>query len=259
MDQQRLTPEGKPLRRLRIEKREAEARDSGWSGLWPPEKPCIESAADCERYLTRLESGEHRAGFLGAVGNGLVAFFENLETEHFRRFAAVLFEIAQDPTASHRTRLRAVQAAIRPLRRAVGILPRLGGAGDNSLQARLESLLAAFCEALSADDFAALGAVLVELTGPAAKTASDKVRACAGALTLVTEAMQMLLDLKSAARSRPLPGPDLDDPETQRRMDEVDRELAEMDAQFQADFDEERRTGKPVRRDWRGQWIDGPN
>lgn len=259
MDQQRPKDEGQPLRRLRVERREAQARGNGWSGPWPPEKACIESAADCEHYLTRLESGEHRAGFLGAVGNGLVAFFQNLQPEHFRRFAAVLFNIAQDPTASHRTRLRAVQAAIRPLHRAMRVLPRLKDAGDQSLQTHLQTLLAAFCQELSADDFAALGTIMIELTGPAAKTASDKVRACTAALTLVTEALEMLVDLRSVARTLPPPGPDPNDPEVQRRREAIERELDEMEARILAEIEEERRTGKPVRHDWRGERIDGPN
>jgi hypothetical protein len=64
-------------------------------------------------YLTWLEAGEQRAGFLAALGSNLVAYFEHLRPEHFQRFAAVLLHAAENPKASHRTRLRAVQAAIR--------------------------------------------------------------------------------------------------------------------------------------------------
>lgn len=243
---------GKPLRRLRLERREAEARRNGWIGPWPPDKPSIDSAADCERYLCRLEAGEQRAGFLTALGSNLVAFFEHLEPEHFQRFAGPLLDVAQDPRASHRTRLRAVQAAIRPLRRAVTILPKLEKAGDDSLQAHLEALLMAFCRELSADDFGRLAALLADLAGPAAKTASDKVRACEAALTAVAEAMGMLSDL-TAMQRRWQPDFDLNDPEVRRGMEAAARRMAEIEAEAEAEAEEARRTGKPA---WRRRRID---
>lgn len=208
---------GKPLRRLRIERREAEARGNGWQGAWPPEKPKIDSAADCEHYLCRLEGGEQRAGFLAAIGTNLVAFFEHLKPEHFERFADVLLDVAENPNASHRSRLRAVQATIRPLRRAVALLPKLEPAGDGSLQKHLESLLGGFLRKLSAEDFGRLGRVLVELTGPAAKTTSDKVRACEAALTTVTEAMAMLAEVTKIERDLTVDPPQ-PDPELLKRV-----------------------------------------
>jgi len=226
-----------PLRRLRLERREAEARGDGWLGPWPPDKPQIESAPDCERYLTRLEGGEQWAGFLAALALNLVAFFEHLQPEHFRRFAAVLLDVAENPQASHRSRLRAVQAAIRPLRRAVTMLPKLEKAGDGSLQAHLESLLMAFVQKLSADDFGRLAALLVDLAGPAAKTASDKVRACEAALTTVTDAMAMLTELQ-ALQERRTPDDDVNDPETRRRAEEAESELRQMEAEIQAGIEE---------------------
>lgn len=252
MYQQKPDDNGKPLRRLRIERREAEARGRGWTGSWPPEKPHIESAADCEHYLARLEEGELRAGFLAAVGSKLVAFFRELKPEHFRRFAAVLLEIAEDSGVAHRSRLRAVEAAIRPLRRAVTILPKLQKAGDGALQTHLESLLMAFCEALSAEHFGGLARVLVELTGPAARTTTDRLRAIEAALTAVTNAMAMLSELQVMQQQCPA---EID--ENHPAVQEAERELREIEAEVAAELEEVRRTGKPVRRDWRGQRIDG--
>ena len=176
----------------------------------------------------------------------MVAFFEHLTPEHFERFAEVLLDVAENPRASHRSRLRAVQAAIRPVRRAVAILPKLQKAGDGSLQTHLESLLMAFCQRLSAEHFGRLAGVLVELTGPAAKTTSDRVRACEAALTVVTDAMGMLSELK-AMEARRAPSVDMNDPERRRRLERAARELAEMKARTQAELEQERRGGKRVR------------
>ena len=46
-------------------------------------------------------------------------------------------------------------------------------------------------------------------------------------------------------------------PELQRKLEEARLEIAEMIAEIDADDEEERRTGKPVRRDWQGRRIDG--
>ena len=241
----------KPLRRIRVEKRETTARRNGFFGEWPPTKPRIESAADCAHYLARAEAGEHRAGFLAALGSNLVAFFQDLQPEHFRRFAVLLLDVAENPTASHRSRLRAVQAAIRPLHRAVAILPKLGKADDGALRRHLEGLLMAFCEELSADDFGRLAALLIELTGPKAKTPSDRVRACEAALTIVTDGMAMLAKLGAMAR-RWRNDDVRDNPEVQAAM----ARLRAVKAEVEADREEERRTGKPVRRDSWGRRID---
>ena len=246
MNRQEREHDPKSLRQRRIARREAIARSNGWSGPWPPDKPCIESAADCQNYLSRLEAGEQRAGFLTALGKNLVAFFEHLQPEHFRRFAAVLLKVAENPQASHRTRLRAVQAAIRPLQRTVMLLPRLEKAGERSLQAHLESLLLAFCRELSTDGFGRLARVLMDLSGPAAKEVSDKVRACEAALTTVTQAMGMLAALTTMQQHR---AEDMNDPEMRGRwMEEADRELAEMEAEIQAGIEEGRRAEKPISR-----------
>jgi hypothetical protein len=48
----------------------------------------------------------------------------------------------------------------------------------------------------------------------------------------------------------------LTDAEVRRRMEEAERELAKMEAEIPAAVEEERRTGQPVRADWRGKGID---
>lgn len=75
------------------------------------------------------------------------------------------------------------------------------------------------------------------------------------ALTAVTDATAMLSELRKMQEQRK-PEIDENDPEMRREMERANRELAEMDAQYEADREYERRTGKPVRRDWRGQRID---
>jgi hypothetical protein len=168
-----------------------------------------------------------------------VAFFEHLKPEHFQRFARVLLDVAQNPKASHRSRLRAVQAAIRPLRQAVTILPKLEKAGEPSLQAHLESLLIAFCRELSPDGFARLAAVLVELAGPAAKTTSDKLWACEVALTAVTDAMGMLSELRAMRRPQ-APFWDMDDRKMRELKEQSAREIAEIRAETKARMEKDR-------------------
>ena len=220
-------------RQSRLDHREAQARVRGWKGTWPPERPEIDSPADVERYLARLEHGEARAGFLTALGDNLVVFFERLQPEDFERLAAVLLAVAEDRNAAHRSRLRAVQAAIAPLRRALTILPKLERADDDSLQGKLEELLLSFCRALGAESFNRLADVLVELTGPAAKTSSDKMRAAEAALKTVTDAMAMLTELRALQRRSRKP---VDCP---IKAAQAAKELEEIMAEFSEDVDAE--------------------
>ena len=239
-------------RQIAFEQREAEARARGWVGTWPPEKPHIESPADCEHYLTRLEDGEERAGFLAALSTSLVKFFEELQSDHFRRFGAILLQVAENPKATSRTRLRAVQAAIRPMRQAIAILPKLSRASDGSRQGHLIALLSAFFDELGHDRLQRLARVLVNLAERDAKSLSDRVRTVEAALKIVTDTMEMLVEV----RKMYVPGPDMNDPELQRKLEEARREMAEMIAEIDADDEEERRTGKPIRRDWQGRQVD---
>jgi hypothetical protein len=244
MNRQRSEHDPKPLRRLRLERREAQARRNGYTGAWPPVRACVRSAADAEHLIARLESGEARATFLTAIGTRLVAFFEGLTPEHFRRLAITLLDIAQSPKTAHRSRVRAVRAIIKPLGQAITLLLRLEKAGQPSLQGHLESLLMAFIQELSTDDFAGLAALLVDLNGSAAKTTGDKLRGGEAVLATVTEAMRMLAELR-AMQERRTPDNDVNDPEMRRRREEADAELAEMEsdisqAEIQAGAEDER-------------------
>ena len=48
----------------------------------------------------------------------------------------------------------------------------------------------------------------------------------------------------------------MNDPELQRESEQAQREMDEMIAEIDAEIEEERRRGKPVRRDWQGRRID---
>jgi hypothetical protein len=57
-------------------------------------------------------------------------------------------------------------------------------------------------------------------------------------------------------QARWTPKLDNNDPERRRRIEEAQREVAEMEAKIRARLEEERRTGEPVRRDRPAQRID---
>jgi hypothetical protein len=251
MNQQRIKPSGSPLRVVgAAERSEKLARQNGWVGRWPPKRTHIASAGDCETHLARLELGEARAGIVRALGIALVAFFDKLQPQDFQRFAKALLQVARDGSASDRTRLRATEAAIRPLHDALPILLRLKQCGDSSLQAHLERCLAAFCEEISAEGFGQLGEILVELAETGART-SNKVRAVAAALRLLTSGLGMLLNLQRLAKNRPLRAPERDRPEI---SDKVTAELAEMDKRLLAQI-AEKAAAKAAGRDSAGNAI----
>lgn len=213
-----------------LERREREARERGWVGPWPPQKPRIEEPADCESYLGRLESGEHRAGFLGTLATKLVDFYEGLDEEHFRRFARTLLDVARDPKAAHRSRLQAVQAAIKPAKRALLLLTRLEETGPRSLQAKLQRLLVAFFEEFG-DELAGLAGELADLAGPGARAPSNRVRATRMAVGLTLDTLEMLEQIQRL-RPRQRPNPTPVDPEASAR---AQRRLAEMRAKIDAE------------------------
>ncbi|MBN2447725.1 MAG: hypothetical protein JXO22_13410, partial [Phycisphaerae bacterium] len=147
---------------------------------------------------------------------------------------AVLLDVAENQNAWHRSRLRAAQAASRLLRLGLTVLPKLGKVGASVPRAHLEALLAAFCRRLSGDGFRRLAKALADLTGPAAKTTGDKLRTVKAVLATVTDTARILPEL-DAMRARCEAELDENSPETLRVIEQVRREIAEIDAQIVAD------------------------
>jgi hypothetical protein len=174
------------LRVQRLKRREAEARQRGYAGEWPPPRVRLTCAADVEDCLARLEAGELRAGFISGLTFALVRLFPQLGPEHFRRFGRLLAVIAENRQAAHRSRLQAVQAGPRMLRQGARLLAKFKRRGGSyEAHDRLTELLAAFSHEV-ARDAARLFAVLEELLGSEARTVSDQIRAArAGARLLV--------------------------------------------------------------------------
>lgn len=226
-----LSTELVPQLDLALSRREATARSCGYTGVFPPERPRFDDAEDVKRVSAEILAGVHRAGFIAGVGRNLIAFFEELEPETFAQFARMVLDIAENPKSSHRTRLRAIQAAFRPLRKAIKMLPKLRGAGDSPLRAHLELLLASFCSELTPERFRRLAQVFKLLGGSAARTPSDRVRTAQAALDLVYEALEMLDELEPLRKEferRLAHWNETYSAQARVRRAEIRREMAEM-------------------------------
>ncbi len=205
-----------------------------------------------DTYLARLEAGEQRVGFLTALARHLVTYYETLEPGHYARFAAVVIEVAENPDAFHRSRLRAVQAVPRVFQGATKLLARLASDGDDGRWNHLEQLLSAFCQQLPPESIARLAGVLRELAGPAAKSTSDVLRAIQASLKGAREALAMQAELQALQRHYQ-PAYDANDPQMRLRMEAAERELAQIDREIEAELEEEKRLDGAVRLDGRGQ------
>ncbi len=145
---------------------EALARRNGFSGEWPPRRVIITSVEDFAAACEVLQAGDSRAGLVKAVGCALIGIFGALRPADFRGFARSLLAIAHDRKNAPRTRLRAVEAAVRPLLDAVRLVDQLRqtdhGAGS-MMSAHLKSLIVAFFDELGPSGYARFRDVLLEL------------------------------------------------------------------------------------------------
>ena len=135
---------------------------------WPADwaGPC-KTPEGVRSAMDELESGNHAARFAGAVGRGLSKFFEELTPADYARAGRLLLEVVTTPANGTRSRIRAVQAALRPLQKAIAIFPELVKAQRIGMVVRLRTMLQAFVEAIGEDGF---GRMARELAGIANDT-----------------------------------------------------------------------------------------
>lgn len=186
-----------PLRKLRLRRREEQARRHGYEGTWPPERAKINSPEDCRHYLDRVASGEERAGFLTSLSRCLMAYFNKLTTDDFERMGRIFLSVAENPKATVRTRIRAVESAIRACQRTLITMVRLRELDDSELLDKLVTLHGGFLRALGGEDgFERLAHVLAGLASEAAGGDLSKLRACEAMLRSLHGGFDMLNQLR---------------------------------------------------------------
>jgi hypothetical protein len=145
--------------------------------------------------LRKLEAHDHRAGLVRVTGRKLAEFYDALDDECFSDAANVMREIAFDPKNKIRTKLRAVQAAIRPVADCVKMLPALMKAGNNVAVQTLARRMTAYMETWEEGDFTKLAKLLVQAYKDKSATYLDRVRAVeatiGSALTILDSVLEM--------------------------------------------------------------------
>lgn len=178
----------------REQRAESLARRHGYGGPWRVRTATITTPADFQAVLEHFEAGERRAGFAFHLSKALIAFFGQLQPEDFRRFARTLVAIVHDKKNTTRTRLRAVEAAVRPLLDAVKLMRDLRKRDTTLMLDHLEGLVRAFFEELGTSEYRRFHAALMEMAERGA--ALTRVRAIRIAMKITTELARALATLE---------------------------------------------------------------
>lgn len=188
---------------------EQRAREAGYAGIWPPPpKPRVDAPEDMHNIVDQLFAGDHRANLLWQVAVHAAEFFDALSPEQCGALARKLIDLAEDAETPRRVRIRAIQAAIRPLIQLTHRARKLERvpAGDKTILGRLEANIAAFVGALgtrSPDSeqpapLIRLASILFTIgsqtTGP--KGREDQVRAITIAMDLITHMMDAIINVR---------------------------------------------------------------
>lgn len=191
--------------------------------------------------LRQVESGYQPASFLQALGVRCFAFFGRLQPEDFRRVARALVAAALNEQNASCTRVRAIESALMPLRKAATLIPMLMAARESALLLHLHKLLAAFFEEISANDFAGMADTLVQLSaGPIGHRPADalpKLQAIQSLLKHVLAFYDVILRAQALAQEEATRSPRIapNDP----RLLEVKRELQDIEAEIAAEEQDE--------------------
>ena len=194
--------------KARLARREQQARERGYVGdEWPPPRAEIDTPDNWHGYLSRVQGGERRAGFLHALARTMTTFYLALEPADFRRFADQLVTIALDEKTAPRTRLRAIEGLVRPLSDGAQLLESLMRLEHRpEMTEHLERCLAGFFEGLNRRKLTDVADVLKQL---ARTQDASAVRAIGLALRLITNLAQTLAGLQAARRRDPPDDPEL--------------------------------------------------
>lgn len=127
-------------------------------------RPRLESGSEVRYGLSVAERGRQRAGLLSALGQRLVAFFDQLDVEDFERAAHVFLQAAGDSRKNTpHTRCNAVRSALQVLYKSAELIRRAAKAHRSDILCDLQYKMDRYFAVLSADNFAVLGAHLSQM------------------------------------------------------------------------------------------------
>ena len=231
-----------------LAKAEEHARKAGYDGRFPPPaKPRVDTADEFTGLVGELLAGDRRANLLWQVAVHAGEFFHALQPDHCSQLATMLVTLAEDPATPRRVRIRAIQAAIRPLIALTARARKLQRvpAGDKTLLAELEGNIAAFIGALAtnpegsqetlpplvrlAQQLLAIGMTVSD------RGREDQVRAIGTAMDLITHMMDAIIAVRGdlseqADRSRSQP--------SAQEIESARRQLAQLEADVRAKLEQ---------------------
>ncbi|MCK4601042.1 MAG: hypothetical protein KAU28_01155 [Phycisphaerae bacterium] len=231
-----------------LAKAEERARRAGYRGSFPPApKPRVDTADQFEGLVGQVLTGDRRANLLWQVAVHAGEFFHALQPDHCSQLATVLVKLAEDPETPRRVRIRAIQAAIRPLIALTARARKLQRvpAGDQTLLGELEQNIAAFIGSLatnpedSKETFPPLVRLAQQLftigTTTTEKGREDQVRAISTAMDLITHMMDAIIAVRGdlseqAARSRSQASP--------QEIEAARRQLTQLEADVRAKLEQ---------------------
>lgn len=145
--------------------------------------------------LRKLEAHDHRAGLVRVTGRKLAEFYDALDDTCFISAARIMREIAFDPKNKIRTKIRAVQASIKPVADCVKMLPKLMQSGNMVAVQTLAHRLTVYMDSWNEGDFARLAKLLVLAYKDRTASHLDRVRAIeatiGSALTILDSVLEM--------------------------------------------------------------------
>lgn len=202
-----------------------------------PSHPIAKSGADVEDIVVKIEEGDHGARFLSRLGDGLLKMHDQLHPELFRRAGRVLLDVIDDPDNWPRTKLRAMEAAIVPLRGLITLVPELAELGNSYMVTHIENCCGAFYDEIGDEGWTKFGDFLAAEVGRAEKLTGNRKQA-ENRVAIVKALMKSQLDtLKMMATLNQIHDKDRDeiDPDDPRLL-KAQAELAEMEREIDAEI-----------------------
>lgn len=141
---------------------EVVSRQRGYLINYKSPKVRLKSGSEIRYAMTAVELGNQRAGLLAALGQRLVAFFDQLGENDFER-AANIFLKAAGSHNTPRTRCNAVRSALQVLYKSAELMQRAARARCTDVLADLQAKMDVYFRVLSADNFAVLGNSLAQM------------------------------------------------------------------------------------------------
>lgn len=226
---------------------ERRARLAGYTGTFPPPpRPRVDTEADFQNLVNGVLAGDCRANLLWQVAVHAGEFFQALKPEYCGELAKTLVDLAEDPLTPRRVRIRAIQAAVRPLISMVARARKLQRlpSGDKTLLTRLEENIKAFIVALGSNPPEKEGQdpplirLARQLLGLGLATVpqgrEDQVRAISTAMDLIGHMMDAIIAVRgdiSQEMEKRREGP------SKKELAQASKELARLEAEIQEKLD----------------------